>query len=299
MAVLHKPVLVSEVIDFINITSDGLYADFTFGEGGHTGELLKRGAGQVWGFDRDILTLERYQKEGTFREDPRLRLLHTRYSNFSAVLPPEGVDGILIDLGVSTRQLLEPERGFSFMQEGPLDMRMNTTEGPTLKEFLSELEEEDLAEVLWRNTDIKHSHSIARKILARLHEGKLNTTLDLAAVMGPKRGPLHPATTLFLALRMGLNEELKEIEETLPSVLPFLKPGGRLVVLTFHSTEDRLVKRIFNRLAGKCICEEPICRCPRVEKVEILTKKPVEASPEEISENPRARSAKLRCVEKI
>lgn len=299
MATLHLPVLVKEVFDFINLKSGGIYADFTFGEGGHTGEFLKRGVGQVLATDRDSSTLERYQKEGEFREDPRLRLFHTRFSNFAAVLPKEGVDGILIDLGVSTRQLLERDRGFSLMQEGPLDMRMDRSEGPTLSEFLEGMEEDELATLLKENTDLKNAHFIARKLLVRLQEGKIQNTLDLAYVMGPKRGPIHPATALFLGLRMAVNEEMKEIEETLPNVIDFLKPGGRLVVLTFHSTEDRMVKRIFNRLAGKCICEEKICRCPREARVTVLTKKPIEASPDEVAINPRARSAKLRCVEKI
>src|SRR5688572_29658691 len=125
MEILHRPVLMTEVFEYIGFKEGGVYADFTFGEGGHTGELLKRGAGMVYASDQDILTLERYKKEGTYKNDPRLRLFHTRYSNFSAFLPKEGVDGILIDLGVSTRQLLEPERGFSLMNAGPLDMRMD------------------------------------------------------------------------------------------------------------------------------------------------------------------------------
>jgi|688.fasta_scaffold59503_4 16S rRNA (cytosine1402-N4)-methyltransferase len=296
---LHEPVLLTEVIDFINVLSGGAYVDLTFGEGGHSEAILEKGAQSVWAFDRDLSAIEQYQKAGKYREDSRLKLTHSQFSRFLELSKNQTFDGILIDLGVSTRQLLSQERGFTFQKKGPLDMRMDQSQGPTLKELLETLSEEELAEILWKNADMKGSYSVARKILKGVQEGNVHTTEDLAQLMGPRWGKSHPATVPFMALRMAVNQELEQISETVPALIDRLKPGGRLVVITFHSTEDRLVKRIFQKLAGKCICKERICLCSREERVKILTKKPVEATQEELQRNPRSRSAKLRCVEKL
>jgi len=295
----HEPVLLAEVIDFIGLKEGGVYADLTFGEGGHTSEMLKRGVAKVVAVDRDNEALSLYRESGEMRQDPRLELHHSRYSRFPEVAAGRKFDGILIDLGVSTRQLLRAERGFSFAEAGPLDMRMDKEGDASLADRLAELEPEELADSLYRNADLKNSRSLARKIIERARGGRLATTLDLAAVAGPKHGKRHPATPLFLALRMLVNEELDEIANGIPPLLDCLKDGGRLAVITFHSTEDREVKRLFNLLGGKCICGEAFCTCPREQRVRILTKKPVEATPAELERNPRARSAKLRCVEKV
>jgi 16S rRNA (cytosine1402-N4)-methyltransferase len=158
---------------------------------------------------------------------------------------------------------------------------------------------EELAEGFARVADLPRAEPFTRRILEAYHAGRFKTTLDLAAIAGPRRGKTHPATAMFLALRMLVNQEYEEVEQGLPILLQALRPGGRLVVITFHSTEDRLVKRIFQRLAGRCICDEPICRCSRVRTVDWVYKKAVVATAEEMRENPRARSAKLRCVEKL
>lgn len=300
MTWVHEPVLVKEVLDFIGI-SGGKFADLTFGEGGHTGALLRHGASEVWSVDRDPSAIALYQEKGEFRADPRLHLLHGCYSSFPDSVPDAAgtFDGILLDLGVSTRQLLEAGRGFSIKEPGPLDMRMNQSEGETLMDLLQRLDQDELANVLYRNADLHESRSMARKIRRALDAGTLQTTSDLAALFpGPAHRP-SPATPVFMALRMEVNRELDEIESTIPRLLPLLKVGGKLGVITFHSTEDRLVKHIFLRLAGRCICRKSPCFCPTEQTVNILTKKPVIASETELEINPRARSAKLRCIERI
>jgi 16S rRNA (cytosine1402-N4)-methyltransferase len=296
---LHKSVLLSESIEFINLFPGGAYADLTFGEGGHTEALLEGGASKVWGVDRDLSAIQTYLKEGCFRGDPRLTLVHQRFSEFAGESQDLGLDGILVDLGVSTRQLISPERGLTFQEAGPLDMRMDQSSGPTLKELLERLSEEELADLLYRNADLKNSRSIARKIFNALKQDQLNSTEDLAACLGEKRSKTHPATVPFMALRMAVNQELEEIEKAFPLLLNSLKPGGRLVVITFHSTEDRLVKTLMKQWAGKCICHELICRCSKSARVKLLTKKPIVPSLHETKLNPRSRSAKLRCIEKI
>jgi 16S rRNA (cytosine1402-N4)-methyltransferase len=299
MEKLHVPILLNEIIDFIKLNSSGVYADLTFGEGGHSDAFLKKGVGRLIGVDRDVATLERYRKEGEYRLDPRLTLIHASFEEFLSNYP-EKLDGILMDLGVSTRQILRQERGFSFQGNGPLDMRMDPTSERDLKEVLSEISQEELADFLYANTDIKGPRRIARILLDRFQKGELRGTADLAAIMGGARhGKTHPATALFLALRLLVNDELGQVERSLPLAIDSLKNGGRLAVISFHSVEDRIVKRQFLKLAGRCICEERICRCPRKEIVKILTTKPVLPSEKEMEENPRSRSAKLRIVEKI
>jgi len=252
------------------------------------------------GNDRDQTTLERYRQQGKYRCDPRLRLVEGPFSEFLNQTTGILFDGILVDLGVSTRQLLEPDRGFSLMKSGPLDMRMSPGHGEALADWLARLTPEELADELYRNAEIRDSRKLARRIMTGFNSGKIKNTLDLAQLAGPKEaGKSHPATALFTALRMMVNRERDEIETTLPTLVQALRPGGRLAVITFHSTEDRIVKRLFLQLAGKCICEEPICRCVQPPKVKIITKKPIEPTEQEVRDNPRARSAKLRCVEKI
>jgi len=297
---LHRPVLLSEVIDNINVLSGGVYADLTFGEAGHSDVLLGSDIGLLIGNDRDKSTLDRYRKHGKYRSDPRLKLVEGPFTSFLGQTEGFMFDGILVDLGVSTRQLLEAERGFSLMKPGPLDMRMNPGEGEPLSSWLARLTPEELADELYKNAEIRESRKLARKIIGAFHEGRLQNTTQLAQLAGPKLpGKSHPATALFTALRMMVNQEKDEMEMAIPTLIDRLKPGGRLVVITFHSTEDRVIKKIFLKAAGRCICEEPICRCRLEAKVKLVTKKPVEPSREELLENPRARSAKLRCVEKI
>jgi len=297
---LHRSILVTEIIELLSISPTGVYADLTFGEGGHSEALLDAGAHRVIALDRDKETLDRYQKDGKYSGDPRLSLVHGKFSEFSeAISTPTHFDGFVLDLGVSTRQLLEPNRGFSFAHKGPLDMRMDRERDRPLSDCLEEWEEEELGAFLKDAAGIPGAYRVARRVLEAARTGKLQTTEDLAAMMGPKRSKRHPATTLFMALRMAVNDELGEIELALPHLIQRLKPGGRMAILTFHSTEDRLVKRLLKVAAGRCTCDEPICRCTNPKVVEWMNKKPILASDDELRENPRARSAKLRCVEKL
>jgi 16S rRNA (cytosine1402-N4)-methyltransferase len=291
---LHRPIMVQEILELLEVKPGGVYADLTFGEGGHAEEFLRRGASRVVGSDRDQDALDRYREVGEFKDDPRLVLRHGKMSTFAEDGP---FDGMLVDLGVSTRQLLEPHRGFSFNGEGPLDMRMDRTETADLSVRLAQSTAEDLIPYL-EAADIHPARKIANRVLWAWKENRLKTTVDLAKLI-PGSGKRHPATQLFLALRMMVNEEMDEVGQGLPKLLPRLKVGGRLVVLTFHSTEDRLVKRTFYRLAGRCICDEPICRCSRVENIDLVTRKPRVPGESELRENPRSRSVKLRCVEKL
>jgi 16S rRNA (cytosine1402-N4)-methyltransferase len=295
----HIPVLLTEVIEYIDLKDGGTYADLTFGEGGHSEVLLDKGAKEVWAMDRDSSALELYSEEGRYAKDQRLILNHGRFSTFADLPEAPLFDGILLDLGVSTRQLTQKERGFTFQEKGPLDMRMDQTKGPTLKELLESLSEEEIADILYYNADLRTSRSLARRIKRAVQDNKIESTQDLASLFGGRMGKSHPATVPFMALRMAVNQEIEEITQTLPRLVDMLKPGGRLVVITFHSTEDRCVKRLFKQLAGLCTCDSVICLCSKLAKVKILTKKPIEPSEDELKTNPRSRSAKLRCIEKI
>lgn len=299
---IHRSVLLNECLTALKVGPGGVYADLTFGEGGHTEAMLKAGAKKVVAVDRDTHALIQYRSHGDFRDDPRLELHHLRFSEFSNVAEPSSFDGILIDLGVSTQQLLRPERGFSFSAPGPLDMRMDPqSEERNLLELLDSANVDALAKELERNTDMKPATPIARALVEAHRRGELQTTADLANLAKARGGKKHPATVIFLALRMWVNQELKEIEVGIAPLLKLLKPGGRLAVITFHSTEDRAVKLLFKGLNGKCVCsaDQRICECAKQKQVELVYKKPVEPSREELRSNPRSRSAKLRCVELI
>lgn len=297
---LHRPVMPAEVVDFINLKAGGVYADLTFGEGGHSSLFLTQGISKLYATDRDPNAVERALRKPEWQKEERLKLFHSTFSEFPNLVSGVLFDGMLMDLGVSTAQLLEGERGFSLFSEGPLDMRMNPSEGETLAEILEEISEEDLANALHKYTDLEKSRSTARRVVNFFKEGKLKTTTDLANLMGKARpGRSHPASALFLALRMLVNQEMEQVEITVPRLIPLLKKGGRLVVLTFHSNEDRVVKKLFKILSGGCACDLDICNCPRVSIVKNLTPKPLIPTDLEIRQNPRARSTKLRAIEKL
>lgn len=295
---VHRTLLLAEVIEFLKVNEAGVYLDGTFGEGGHTEAILEKG-GRVVGLDRDLSALTRYRESGNFRADSRLSLQHGRMSQVGELFPARAFQGAIVDLGVSTRQILSTERGFSFQGEGPLDMRMDESDPRTLEKVLSSLSERELADALYQYADVPGARRIASRLITDFRKGLIRNTADVAALAGPSHGKRHPATQLFMALRMLVNEELWEIEQGIPAIFDRLAPGGRLCVITFHSVEDRVVKWIFKRLAGQCVCGTDPCLCDRVKQAELLTKKPVLPSREEERSNPRARSAKLRCIEKI
>ena len=283
----HTPVLLREVVDQLRPRSRGLYVDATVGGGGHATEILRASVpdGQLIGLDRDDEALaasrERLNEWGT-----RSQLVRANFGELEEALMSVGVtavDGIVFDLGVSARQFDEPSRGFSFQQEGPLDMRMDRSQGVTAREVLHTASEKDLADIFYLYGEERRSRFIAKRIVAARRRAPIETTTQLADLIGPRRGKIHPATRVFQALRIYVNDELGNLKRGLEAATRVLRTGGRVVVISFHSLEDRIVKRYFK--------ETPA--------LHIITRKPVTATEEEIEQNPRARSAKLRVAEKL
>ncbi len=306
MNVAHQPVLYQPVLDGLQPHSGGRYLDGTLGAGGHAAGILMHSApdGQLLGLDVDpqalALARERLAPFGAravIRRASYLTLLEEMQR-----LGWEAVDGLLLDLGLSSMQLDTPLRGFSFRQDAPLDMRFDPQRPRTAADLVNELPEQDLADLLWRYGEERAARRIARAILAAR---PLHTTRELAdlvlRVKGPSRKGVHPATQTFQALRIAVNDELQTVEQVLPLALEALRPGGRLAVIAFHSLEDRLVKRFFQRESKDCLCppRQPVCTCGHRARLKVITRKPIRADAEEVAHNPRARSARLRVAEKI
>lgn len=306
----HVPVLATESLELLQVKQGGTYVDCTVGLGGHAQQVLSRlaGTGVLIGLDRDKQAVQAARE----RLEPRFenfRLYHENFKNLPLILGRlkiRQVDGCLADLGMSSCQLEAPTRGFSFQVEGPLDMRMDTEQKTTAAQLVNELPEERLAEIFQRYGEEKAARRMAAAIVKRRRVSPLRTTTELAELAAQVKGRapgsrLHPATQVFQALRIEVNQELEGLEEFLTQSLGYLAPGGRLVMISFHSLEDRVVKTVFRREAGKCVCFRPleVCTCPRIQKVRVLTPKPVAPSTREVGRNPRSRSAKLRAVEKL
>jgi len=304
----HLPVLLAEVLTGLAVTSGGTYIDGTVGGGGHAAALLEASApdGRLLGLDRDPQAVVRAQA----RLQPfgsRARLIHASYAALEITAHREGffpADGVLLDLGFSSYQVDDPQRGFAFRHEGPLDMRFDPTAGgPTAGELVNGLPESELAALLWRYGEEPRSRAIARAIVAAR---PIHSTAQLAGVIVAATGrtgtrSLHPATRSFQALRIAVNGELEALETALPQALNVLRAGGRLAVITFHSLEDRSVKRFFQQGVHPCTCppEAPVCTCGRQPTLRLITRKPLTPGAAELAANPRSRSAKLRVVEKI
>lgn len=302
----HVPVLYHEVLSALQPASQGRYIDGTVGAGGHSRGILEQSAphGEVLAIDRDPDALK-LAKEALQPFGTRVHFFHGSYRDmkaFARAIGWEQVDGILLDLGVSSMQVDQAERGFSFLQSGPLDMRFDPQGGMTAADLVNSLPEQELADILFRFGEERRSRAIARAIIKRR---PLATTDDLVAavisVLGPARKGIHPATRTFQALRIAVNEELTSLEDVLQVGLSLLASGGRMAVISFHSLEDRIVKHFFRRESRDCICppEQPVCTCDHVAQLEMVTRKPVTASREEIDRNPRSRSAKLRVAERL
>jgi 16S rRNA (cytosine1402-N4)-methyltransferase len=300
----HAPVLLEAALDALAIRADGRYVDATFGRGGHAGEILRRlgERGSLLAIDRDPEASKAAASQ--FGSDPRARFVQARFSELSRLVPGGSVDGILFDLGVSSPQLDDAERGFSFMRDGPLDMRMDPGHGESAAQWLTRATEREIATVIARYGEDRHARRIARAIVAARAVAPLATTGALAAVIAaavPRRQPgLHPATRSFQAMRIYLNTELDEIERALPEAVAALAAGGRLVVISFHSLEDRIVKR-FMRDASR---EDPAFAGlpqlpPGAEPKLQLVGRAVFADADEVGRNPRARSAVLRAAERL
>ncbi len=302
----HLPVLYQRVIRYLQPHSGGRYVDGTVGAGGHARGILEASApdGLLLGLDVDPQALELAQAYlAPFGKRVILReASYTALEEEIRALGWEGVDGILLDLGLSSMQLDRPERGFSFREDAPLDMRFSPRSPQTAADLVNTLPEADLADIIYRYGEERRSRQVARAIVAAR---PIHTTRQLAEVVarvtGSGRPGIHPATRTFQALRIAVNRELENVESVLPQAIAALLPGGRLAVISFHSLEDRIVKHYFRRESRDCICppRQPVCTCGHTAQVRVLTRKPVMASAEEREQNPRARSARLRVVEKL
>ena len=302
----HVPVLYQEVLEILNPVPGGFYVDGTIGAGGHSRGILERSApdGMLIGFDRDPAALA-IAASNLAEFSDRVTLIHSSYQEMVSHLNNRNwhtVDGILIDLGLSSMQLNTPERGFSFRYDAPLDMRFDPTQSFSASDLVNEYTREELAEIIFTYGEEKFSRRIANAIIANR---PLATTKELAelikGVVPHSRSKIHPATRTFQALRIVVNNELDALEAFLPAALEVLRPGGRLAVIAFHSLEDRIVKRYFRQESRDCICppEIPICVCENKARIKEITRRPIRPEDHEIHENPRARSAKLRAAEKI
>ena len=297
-------------VEALAIRPDGIYLDGTLGGAGHSYEIASRlTTGRLIGMDRDEVALAAARERLKPFSD-RVTLVHSNFQALSAVLDDLGiakVDGMLFDLGVSSPQLDDKERGFSYMADAPLDMRMDRSEGLTAYDVVNTYDQESLKRILYTYGEERYAPKIAAAIVKRRAEKPIETTLELAelirAAMPPQalREKQHPAKRSFQAIRIAVNDELTAVERMLASAIDRLNPGGRLAVITFHSLEDRLVKSAMQEAAKGCICpkEFPVCVCGRTPKVKILTRHPIVADEAELAENPRARSAKLRVAERI
>ena len=307
LAAPHSPVMTAEVVKALDPSEDSVLVDATFGRGGHTRVLLDRlGAkGRVYAMDRDpeACAIARDWAQG----ERRLRVVHAPFSKLSDELHAAGiagqVSGIVLDLGVSSPQLDDPGRGFSFMRDGPLDMRMDPSQGAPVQDWLATVSEENLVDVLRRFGEERYARRIARAIVDARNEAPLTTTGELSSLVDtcvPTREPgKHPATRTFQALRLFINQELAELDAVLPQAIEMLEPGGRLVVVSFHSLEDRRVKRFFNDAAkaDPFPPDLPI-RADEISPVILRPAKPQRPSANEVAGNPRARSAILRWAQK-
>lgn len=304
MATPHIPVLLNAVLESL-LPADHII-DGTLGAGGHTRALLDAGVSEVLGLDADPMALNIASKNLADYGN-RAHIAHSSYLDMTQQahnLGWEAVDGILLDLGVSSMQLDTPERGFAFMHDGPLDMRFNTIgERPPAADLVNQWQEAELADLFYKYGEEPHSRKIARGIIAAR---PFATTRELASAIeriNPRRkgDKIHPATRVFQALRIAVNDELRVVERALPIAIDLLRPGGRLAVISFHSLEDRVVKQTFKLESTDCICppKTPICVCGHKARVSLVTRKPLIADDAEIANNPRSRSAKLRIVEKL
>jgi 16S rRNA (cytosine1402-N4)-methyltransferase len=304
---MHVPVLLNEILEALRPAECARVIDGTLGAGGHTRALLEAGAREVLSFDLDMMALEIARKNlAQFGE--RAHLVHASYGQMAeeaAALGWDKVDGILLDLGISSMQVDTPERGFSFRHDAPLDMRFNPdSEHPNAADLLNTLDETELANIFYRYGEEPQSRRVAREVVKHR---PYTTTTEFAVVVEkalprPKgKHSIHPATKIFQALRIAVNDELNTIEKVLPVAIDLLKSGGRLAVISFHSLEDRIVKDAFRLASTDCICPPklPVCVCGHKASVMLLNRKPIEASEAEVASNPRSRSAKLRIVEKL
>ena len=305
----HKPVLLEECLEALAIRPGGTYLDGTLGQAGHSLEILRRlKGGRLIGIDRDMTAIEAARERLAEYKD-HVTLVHGNFCDLGEILSSlhvDKVDGMLFDLGVSSPQLDEAQRGFSYMHDAPLDMRMDTSAALDARQVVNTWSGEELRRILYEYGEERYAPQIARAIVRRREERPLETTGELVEVIRSAmpaqalREKQHPAKRSFQAIRIAVNGELDALAPMLRSAAEGLKPGGRLAVITFHSLEDRIVKQTMRELATGCICppEFPVCVCGRKPKLKLVTRKPIVSGAAELEENPRARSAKLRVAER-
>lgn len=306
----HVSVLLNETINELKIKEDGVYVDCTLGGAGHSSEILKRLSekGRLIGIDQDTDAIEAAKEK--LKEYNNVTYVHDNFHNIKNILDGlniEKVDGILMDLGVSSYQLDKPERGFSYMHDAPLDMRMNKESNFSAFDVVNGYDEDKLYHVIRNYGEEKFAKRIAEFIVNKRQEGNINSTFELVEIIKSaipakfrRQGP-HPAKRTFQAIRIEVNGELEILNSTIEDGVNKLSSNGRMCIITFHSLEDRIVKNKFKELKNPCICppDIPICVCGRKPEIEIITRKPIGPSEDEININPRSRSAKLRVAEKI
>jgi len=302
----HIPVLLGETLTALmpDGSTPQRVIDGTLGAGGHTRALLDAGAGEVLGLDQDASALV-LARENLSAYVGRLHTDHTNYENMvdaAARIGWDSVDAILLDVGVSSMQLDRAERGFSFSQDGPLDMRMDATSALSAADIVNQWDTKELTDIFYRYGEEKHSKRLAQAIVQHRPYTRTAELADIIDANKPAKWKesIHPATRVFQALRIAVNDELGVLERTLPQAIALLRPGGRLAVISFHSLEDRIVKQAFKHAAADCVCppRQPVCTCDKQAEGLIITRKPITATDEEIERNPRSRSAKLRVLEK-
>ena len=309
MSKQHESVFGREVFENLNLERDSLIVDGTLGDGGHTELLLKNTTNvRVLGIDRDMRAIERAEKRlASFRS--RITLVHGNFSDIKIILKKANlmnVDGLILDLGVSSPQLDSPNRGFSFMRNGPLDMRMDSSQKITAANLLVELSDQKLVSIIKEYGEERFSKRIVRAIRQAQTKSSIKTTLQLSniistAVHASRQYKIHPATRTFQALRIAVNGELEHIKKALVDSVDILQESARVIVISFHSLEDRIVKNFFKNEEKDCVCPSkfPICSCGKKQRLKIITRKPIIPTAEEVTRNARASSAKLRVGERV
>ncbi len=310
MDFIHKPVLLKETTNFLQVKPDGIYVDCTAGGGGHSYEVAKRlnENGLIIAIDRDQEAIK--ATESKLRGvTTKVRLVHGNYSDIKRILKEnadEGVDGIIMDLGVSSYQLDNPQRGFSYQTDSILDMRMDKTQDLTAEHIVNEYDRDKLASIIFTYGEERWAKRIAEFIVKHRNITRIKTTSELSEIIkkaipsaARRKGP-HPAKRTFQAIRIEVNNELGILENSIITAVECLAQGGRICVITFHSLEDRIVKQVFVSLTGRCTCPKdlPLCRCGSKRWGRIVNNKPIEPTECEVADNPRSRSAKLRVFEK-
>jgi 16S rRNA (cytosine1402-N4)-methyltransferase len=304
----HKSVLLKETIEYLNIKPEGIYVDGTLGGGGHSEEILKRlTTGKLIAIDRDLDAIKASKER--LKNYENVKYINDNFKNIKEILKSlniDKVDGILLDLGVSSYQLEEIERGFSYMKDAPLDMRMDKNSPFSAYDVVNKYSQQELEEVIREYGEEKWASRIAKFIVKEREKGEIKTTFQLVEIIknaipasARREGP-HPAKRTFQAIRIEVNQELKGLDKTIEDMVEVLRGKGRIAIITFHSLEDRIVKNTFKKLENPCTCPPNMpCTCGKKPVVKIITKKPVLPSKEEIETNSRSRSAKLRVAEKL